>query len=86
MLRRVGHIWMPWDGKALHAGGFHDLAVRGKASPQHRQHTLIHSALQARAAARAAKDFALSDSIRIELEGQGIIIMDTPQGTSWRPA
>jgi cysteinyl-tRNA synthetase len=41
--------------------------------------------MQARAAARAEKDFATSDKIRIELEGQGIVIMDTPQGTTWRP-
>ncbi len=29
--------------------------------------------------ARAAKDFALSDQIRIRLADQGILIMDTPQ-------
>jgi len=40
---------------------------------------------QARAAARAAKDFGAADGIRIELERQGIVIMDTPGGTTWRP-
>jgi len=40
---------------------------------------------QARAAARAAKDFVAADNIRMELEKQGIMIMDTPAGTTWRP-
>lgn len=29
--------------------------------------------------ARAAKDFAASDRIRLELESKGVLIMDTPQ-------
>ncbi|KAL6756771.1 tRNA synthetases class I (C) catalytic domain-containing protein [Haematococcus lacustris] len=42
--------------------------------------------MQARAAARAAKDFAAADAIRIELAQQGVAIMDLPDGsTTWRP-
>ncbi len=40
---------------------------------------------QARADARAAKDFASADAVRIKLASQGVAIMDTPQGTTWRP-
>ena len=36
--------------------------------------------------ARAAKDFAESDRIRVELEGQGIMLDDAPAGTIWRRA
>ena len=37
-----------------------------------------------RQAARAAKDFAASDRIRDELAAEGIELVDTPAGTSWR--
>ncbi|KAF5828699.1 cysteinyl-tRNA synthetase [Dunaliella salina] len=45
----------------------------------------VQARIQARASARAVKDFAAADSIRMELENQGIVIMDTPSGTTWRP-
>ena len=44
---------------------------------------MIEEKLQARAAAKAAKDFATSDAIRDELTAMGIAIMDTPEGTVW---
>jgi cysteinyl-tRNA synthetase len=37
-----------------------------------------------RAEARARKDYALSDSIRDRLDGLGVTIEDTPDGTFWR--
>jgi cysteinyl-tRNA synthetase len=37
-----------------------------------------------RAAARAAKDFATSDRIRDELAAEGIEVVDTPAGATWR--
>jgi len=45
----------------------------------------VAAKIEARAAARGAKDFAAADAIRVELAAQGVAIMDTPQGTTWRP-
>jgi cysteinyl-tRNA synthetase len=44
----------------------------------------IEQAIGARAAARAAKDFARADAVRAELLAKGVEIADTPQGTVWR--
>lgn len=44
----------------------------------------IKALIAKRDAARAEKNFALSDQIRDELKKQGIIIEDTPQGTRYR--
>ena len=45
----------------------------------------VAAAIEARAAARAAKDYAAADAVRQRLEAVGVLIMDTPQGTTWRP-
>lgn len=44
----------------------------------------ILSAIEARLAARQAKDFSRSDEIRDELEARGILLLDTPKGTTWK--
>ena len=44
----------------------------------------IDALLEERAAAKAAKNFARADEIRDELAGQGIEIIDTPEGSKWR--
>ena len=46
----------------------------------------IEARLAARRAARQARDFALADAIRAELESEGILVEDNPSGTSWRRA
>jgi cysteinyl-tRNA synthetase len=45
----------------------------------------VQEQIAARAAARAAKDFAAADGVRKQLEAVGVWLMDTPGGTTWRP-
>ncbi len=44
----------------------------------------IDALIEARQAARKAKNFAEADRIRDELKAQGIELIDTPQGVQWR--
>jgi cysteinyl-tRNA synthetase len=44
---------------------------------------LVGIALQARADARARKDYAAADAIRDQLGDAGIVVEDTPQGPRW---
>jgi len=46
----------------------------------------IESLINARIAAKTAKNYAEADRIRKELAEAGIILEDTPQGTTWRRA
>ncbi len=44
----------------------------------------IEAAIEARAAAKKAKNYAEADRIRAELTARGIILQDTPQGTKYQ--
>ena len=44
----------------------------------------IDALVEARTAAKKAKNFAEADRIRDELKAMGVEIIDTPQGTKWR--
>jgi len=44
----------------------------------------IETQIQARIDAKKAKDWAAADAIRNQLKEQGVILEDTPNGTSWR--
>ncbi len=46
----------------------------------------VEALLEARRAARAAKDFARADAIRAELTAMGVLIEDGAQGTRWSVA
>ena len=44
----------------------------------------VEALIEARQAARKAKNWAEADRIRDELKAQGIVLEDTPQGVKWR--
>jgi cysteinyl-tRNA synthetase len=44
----------------------------------------VDERLEARKQARAQRDFVRADSIRAEIEGRGVAIEDSPQGTKWK--
>jgi cysteinyl-tRNA synthetase len=46
----------------------------------------ISELIAERAQAKAGKDFVRADAVRKELLGQGIVLKDSPAGTSWEVA
>lgn len=48
------------------------------------EETTFEAKIKEREEARKDKNYALSDKIRKELEAEGIILEDTPEGPTWR--
>ena len=70
LLQQEAEAWFRW--KPAGAGGPTDAE--------------IEAAIAARQAARKAKDFKESDRIRDGLKAQGVLLEDSPTGTTWRRA
>jgi cysteinyl-tRNA synthetase len=47
---------------------------------------MVEAQIEARNLARKNRDFTQADRIRDELKDQGILLIDTPQGTTWKTA
>ncbi len=60
--------------------------LQGAASEGGLDDAAINAQIEARIAAKKAKNFAEADRIRKELLEAGIVLEDTPQGTTWRRA
>jgi cyanophycinase-like exopeptidase len=60
-----------------------DLARVGAADPRERLTPLVDLALEQRAGARAARDFAAADRIRDRLAAAGVQVRDTRDGVEW---
>jgi cysteinyl-tRNA synthetase len=81
ILRRLGAIFgLFQQDPAAYLTGLRDLRVR----LLNLDPAAIAAQIQARADARAAKDFAQADAIRAALAEKKVILEDTPAGTVWR--
>lgn len=60
--------------------------LQGAASEGGLDDVAINTRIEARIAAKKAKNFAEADRIRKELLEAGIVLEDSPQGTTWRRA
>ena len=57
---------------------------RSIAHPPDVDSELIEKMIQERSEARSQKDWAKADSIREKLQEMGVVLEDSPQGTTWR--
>ena len=69
------------EGKLSQTLGDLSLAAQGQVGPSEGQ---IQQRIQARTAAKKARNFAEADRIRAELAAQGIVLEDSASGTTWR--
>jgi cysteinyl-tRNA synthetase len=93
VLHRVGRDWTPVSGQAA-AALRRAAAVLGLLAGDARSWrqagaedaAAIEAAIEARLAARRAKDWAEADRIRNALAAQGVVLEDGAGGTTWRRA
>jgi cysteinyl-tRNA synthetase len=66
------------------------LSMAGRAAHRARvfeaeDHARIDELVEARSAARKARDWARADALRAELDALGVVVEDTPAGPKWKP-
>ncbi len=69
---------------AMSPGAYFDEAKVKRLRSQGKDAADIDALVAARGAARAAKDWTRADQLRAELDAQGIAVMDSPEGSTWR--
>ncbi len=74
------------QGRAASAVAVHEAAHAADAAAATLSREVIEQRIAARALAKKAKNYAEADHIRKELLEAGIVLEDTPQGTTWRRA
>jgi cysteinyl-tRNA synthetase len=88
LLREIaGDILGVMPGTVTSAAGAPDPSSPSKKSPfgpHGLDETWINERIEARKAAKKARDFNAADAIREELVGKGILLEDTPQGVRWK--
>ncbi len=67
----------------LHASTMETCCTRAQRQSGNVVRRMADELVQARNAARKAKNFKEADRIRKELEEKGILLKDTPEGTTW---
>ena len=78
----LGRVYRIWMGVARVLGVI-SLRRNEDAQPPIPEADIV-SAIEARQAARRARNFAEADRIRDEMAARGIIFEDNPQGTRWK--
>ncbi|MCS7087216.1 MAG: cysteine--tRNA ligase [Thermoflexales bacterium] len=84
VLEQAADIYRAFGGDVL--GLLRWEATEGSGGNAQREAALIELLIELRAEARKAKDYARADAIRQRLANLGIILEDTPSGTTWRLA
>jgi cysteinyl-tRNA synthetase len=69
---------------AMDPGAFFDEVKTKRLAATGRSLEQVEARIAARAAARAAKDWAAADALRAALDADGILVMDGVDGSTWR--
>lgn len=69
---------------AMDTSAFHDEVKDKRLGAMGIARSEVERLLSQRSEARASKDWSRADEIRDQLDGMGIVVMDSPEGVEWR--